>query len=277
MVTSNTETGIAVTYEDGDNTLDFVLGTITSLGTISTGVWQGTAIASTYIAADAITGAKIADNAIDSEHYTDGSIDNAHLADDAVNSDEIAAGAIDLAHMSVNSVDSDQYVDGSIDLAHMSVNSIDSDQYVDGSIDNAHIADDAIDSEHYAAGSIDTAHIADDQITHAKLEPRYTTLSALGTGTDQTLNFAAATTFTATMSGDADFTITNPKQGQVVDLILNGNYAATLVLAGATFNKIGSTDYDGSTTNLIQIVCADDASSEIYYYSVAPYTSDTTP
>ena len=35
MVTSNTETGIAVTYEDGDNTLDFVLGSITSLGTIS--------------------------------------------------------------------------------------------------------------------------------------------------------------------------------------------------------------------------------------------------
>ena len=35
MVTSNTETGIAVTYEDGDNTLDFALGasqtTITSL------------------------------------------------------------------------------------------------------------------------------------------------------------------------------------------------------------------------------------------------------
>jgi len=84
MVSSNTETGISVTYEDGDNTLDFVLGTITSLGTISTGVWQGTAIASAYIAGDAITGAKIADDAIDSEHYTDGSIDTAHIADDQV-------------------------------------------------------------------------------------------------------------------------------------------------------------------------------------------------
>ena len=39
---------------------------ITTLGTISAGVWQGTAIASGYIAADAITGAKIADDAIDS-------------------------------------------------------------------------------------------------------------------------------------------------------------------------------------------------------------------
>ncbi len=57
---------------------------ITGVGTISSGVWQGTAIASAYIAGDAITNAKIADNALDSEHYTDGSIDTAHIADDQV-------------------------------------------------------------------------------------------------------------------------------------------------------------------------------------------------
>ena len=40
MVSSNTETGIAVSYEDGDGTLDFVLATaqptVTSLGTLTT-------------------------------------------------------------------------------------------------------------------------------------------------------------------------------------------------------------------------------------------------
>ena len=41
---------------------------ITSVGTIGTGVWQGTAIASSYIAGDAITEAKIADDAVESEH-----------------------------------------------------------------------------------------------------------------------------------------------------------------------------------------------------------------
>ena len=50
-----------------------------------------------------------------------------------------------------------------------------------------------------------------------------------------------------------------------------------LATVGATFNKIGTVNYDGSTTNLIQIVVADDASSEIFYYSVAPIASDTTP
>ena len=73
---------------------------IVTTGTIATGTWQGTAIAQAYIAGDAINGDKLADNAVDSEHYTDGSID--------------------LIHMSVDSIDSDQYVDGSIDIAHLS-------------------------------------------------------------------------------------------------------------------------------------------------------------
>jgi len=42
------------------------------------------------IAADAVTGAKIADNAINSEHYTDGSIDRVHLAADIIDSTKIA-------------------------------------------------------------------------------------------------------------------------------------------------------------------------------------------
>ena len=63
---------------------DVVTSSLTSVGTIGTGVWQGTAIAQAYIAGDAINGDKIADDAVDSEHYTDGSIDTAHIAADAV-------------------------------------------------------------------------------------------------------------------------------------------------------------------------------------------------
>ena len=70
MVSSNTETGISVTYEDSDNTLDFVIGS--------------GSIASSMLASDSVTNAKIADDSIDSEHYVDGSIDTAHIADDQV-------------------------------------------------------------------------------------------------------------------------------------------------------------------------------------------------
>lgn len=244
-------------------------------------------VASGMIAADAITGAKIADNALDSEHYTDGSIDTAHLAadsvtgakiaDDALDSEHYTDGSIDTAHLADGSITAAKIADGTIVAAEIADNAVTTAKINADAVTGAKIADDAINSEHYTDGSIDTAHIADNNITHDKLENRYTVLSALGTGGSKTLDFSAATTFTATMNGNATFTITNPKQGQVVDLILAGNHTPTLAMSGATFNKTGSVDYDGSTTNLIQILVADDASSEIFYYSVAPIASDTTP
>jgi len=72
------------------------------------GVTDGS-IDTTQLAADAVTGAKIADDAIDSEHYTDGSIDTAHIAADAVTSAKIPDNAINSEH----------YTDGSIDTAHI--------------------------------------------------------------------------------------------------------------------------------------------------------------
>jgi len=148
----------------------------------------------------------------------------------------------------------------------------------DGAVTTAKLADDAVDSAKITDGAIDTVHIADDNITFAKLENRYTVLSALGSGTSFSLDFSAATTFTATASGAATFTFSNAVQGQVIDLILTGNFAITFSETGSTFNKVGSTDYDGASNNLIQIVCTDDSSgAKIYHYSIATYTSDTTP
>ena len=60
MFSSNTETGISATYEDGDGTIDLVIGN------------------------DVIVQSMIADNAIDSQHYVDGSIDTAHIADNQI-------------------------------------------------------------------------------------------------------------------------------------------------------------------------------------------------
>jgi hypothetical protein len=155
-------TGLSGGATSGSATLnvDAAQTQITSVGTIGTGVWQGTAIASGYIAGDAITAAKIGDNVLNSEHY--------------------AAGSIDLEHMAANSIDSSQYVDGSIDLAHMSANSVDSSQYVDGSIDAVHLASDSVteakmaansvDSQAYVDGSIDIEHLANDSIDEASLK-----------------------------------------------------------------------------------------------------------
>ena len=83
MTLSNIDALDATTEATIESAID-TLSNLTSVGTIGTGTWQGTAIAQAYIANDAINGDKIADDAINSEHYTDGSIDTAHIADDQV-------------------------------------------------------------------------------------------------------------------------------------------------------------------------------------------------
>ena len=76
------------------------------------------------IAADAVTGAKIADDAINSEHYTDGSIDNAHVADDQINSEHYAAASIDHEHLANDCVDGDNISDDSIGAEHIADNAV---------------------------------------------------------------------------------------------------------------------------------------------------------
>lgn len=121
---------------------------------------------------------------------------------------------------------------------------------------------------------VSTAKLADNGVTFAKIENRYTELVALGSNTSFALNFLNGTTFTATASGPATFTFSNAVQGQTIDLIVTGNYALTFAESGGTFNKIGSTNYDGTTTNIIQITCTDDTGgATIYHYTVATYAS----
>lgn len=92
------------------------------------------AVETAMIAADAITGAKIADDAINSEHFTDGSIDTAHIANAQVTTAKIADDAVDADKLASSAV-----VTASI---------------VDNAITNAKMADDAIAAAELAATAI---------------------------------------------------------------------------------------------------------------------------
>ena len=119
--------------------------------------------------------------------------------------------------------------------------------------------------------------ITDNGVDHQQLHPSYTELSPLGTGSAFALNFDSAATFTASMNADSTFTLSNAQQGQVIDLIVSGNSTVTFAETGSTFNKVGSTNYDGSTDNIIQIMCTDDtAGAKVYHFAVGTYTSSTT-
>ena len=62
------------------------------------------AVETAMLAADAVTGAKIADDSIDSEHFVDGGIDTAHLANDAVTQAKIADDAVGADQLAASAV-----------------------------------------------------------------------------------------------------------------------------------------------------------------------------
>ena len=191
-----------------------------------------------------VTANVLADNAVSASSIADGAIATAKLANDAITTAKIAADAID----------------------------------------STKLADDAIDSEQYVDGSIDTAHIADNNITFDKIEDRYTakatTSSTSGT---ISIDWSAATTFefTASLTGATTISFTNFKQGQVIGIYgLTGAQTITLdsdAATSETFNRIGTSEYDGTGTNFLQVACVDDSATAVFNYSVITYQSDTTP
>jgi len=77
-----------------DHVHDLGTGCIDASALFAAGVVDTTALG-----ADAVDGTKIADDAIDSEHYTDGSIDTTHLAADVVDATKIADDAVGSEHI----------------------------------------------------------------------------------------------------------------------------------------------------------------------------------
>lgn len=167
-----------------------------------------------------------------------------------------------------------QIADGGVDTLQLAADAV----------DGTKIADDSIDSEHYVDGSIDTAHIADDQITHAKLEARYTEIQDIATTTGTiTLDASSYAAFNLTGAlGTATLDIQNIKTGQVIDIILSGSLSsAVITLSASTFttvaiNKVGSTSLDTAATNILQVLCVDDTDADaILTWAVASYATGT--
>jgi cytoskeletal protein CcmA (bactofilin family) len=80
MVSSNTETGITVTYQDADNTIDFAIGS--------------QAIVNSMLADDAVGADELAANAVVTASIVDDNVTQAKIADDAVGADQLASDAV---------------------------------------------------------------------------------------------------------------------------------------------------------------------------------------
>ena len=223
-------------------------------------------VTATQLGANSATPAKVSlfdDNTV----ATDTHIlvaDGTDYINKAVSGDATLAntGALTIANDAIITA---KILNGNITVGKMAANSVDSDQYVDG--------------------SIDTIHIADNNITHDKLEARYTeTATITATSGATSIDWSTATVFIMqnACTGAKEFDFTNFKLGQVITIHnLRGDYAITLdsdASTSETFNKLGEKDYDGTATgSALMVECISDSAHAIFNYSVLDIASDPTP
>ena len=90
------------------------------------------------------------------------------------------------------------------------------------------------------------AGVGDDSVTYAKLGTEFTTSAALATNVD----FSTAQVFTKTLSGATTLTFSNDSIGMIKDLVITGDFTLTFPAGG----KIAAGEYDGTVSNLIQVL-----------------------
>ena len=239
MVSSNTESGITVAYQDADGTIDFTVGT---LNQNTTGSAATLTTARAIAVAGDVTGTANFDGSAGISITTT-------LATDAIVTANITDANVTVAKMAANSVDSNQYVDGSIDTAHIA----------DSQITVAKMAANSVDSDQYVDGSIDTAHIADDQVTGDKLSNDVTIANDLTVSGN--LVVTGSTTQTGALLSNSNFqALSQNNSGNSTDFGFYGKYveSSTTKYAGLAFDAstdntfrlfVDTTAAPGSTVN----------------------------
>ncbi len=201
------------------------------------------------IGADAITAAKIADDAFVAANFATGALTADAFAADALaaatfatgafTADAFAADAIVAATLATDSITTDALADGTITAAKIAGDAITS----------AKIADDAIGPEHIAANTIVAATLAADCITSAKIADDAISSEHLNTGALTADAFAADAIVAATLATDsittdalADGTITAAKiagdaitSAKIADDAIGPEHVAANTIVADTF------------------------------------------
>ena len=129
----------------------------------------------------------------------------------------------------------------------MAITKVSSDVIKDGAINTTQLAADAVTGAKIADDAVDTEHIADDAISYAQMGDEFTTSAVISASA---VDFSSAAVFTKTLAADTTLTFSNVETGMVKDLVLTGDYTLTLPSSVKTITGT----YDGSVSNLIQIV-----------------------
>jgi hypothetical protein len=168
------------------------------------------------------------------------------------------------------------------DTQDLSGTTFSSDVITQGST-NKFLTSGSVGTTQLAASGVTTAKINNDAITHDKLSARFTAEVAISTLTG-TVNYDYSLGSCFKLSGDITgaytINLTNYKIGQIITIYpLKGDFGVYLTAGTGTgvFNKLAEVDYDGTVDNILQIECVDDqATTPVFFYSVATFAADAT-
>ena len=104
----------------------------------------------------------------------------------------------------------------------------------------------------------DGAGVADDSITYSKLADEFTTIDPLTAASTVDIDFSDAQVYTLTITEATTITFSSVSTGMVKDIIVTGDYALTLP---TSLKEISGT-YDGTVSNLIQVVSTNGATEQ---------------
>ena len=138
---------------------------------------------------------------------------------------------------------------------NISNGSIDSDKIANNAVVGDKIANNAVVTDKIDNNAVVADKIANDSISYAKLGNEFTTAATLSASD---VDFSTAQVFTKTLAANDTLTFSNVSTGMVKDLVITGNF--TLTLPAST--KIVAGEYDGTVSNLIQIVATNGATEQ---------------
>ena len=196
MVTSNTETGIAVTY-NSDGTIDYVVSAVVTDGIVNNAVTEA------KLADGAATALKIAAAAITVSKIGTGAVTTAKLADDAVTTVKIKNDAVTAAKMADASVDVDALIDVSVTEAKIAADAVTKAKIKDNAVTSTKIATDAVTADALADDAVDTAAVVDNAITTDKIASKAVTAAKLADGVIPTGKIADNAITTVKIDDDA--------------------------------------------------------------------------
>jgi len=100
-----------------------------------------------------------------------------------------------------------------------------------------------------------TVSISDDGVTYAKMGTEFTTAAVISASD---VDFSSAQVFTKTLTANTTLTFSNVSTGMVKDLVITGNFPLALPVSVKTITGT----YDGTVSNLIQIVSTNGATEQ---------------